>query len=215
MAKKKRQQNKSEKTTEILKLSDDEQKRLDAYLKRKKNVPVRFKLSKDSTTERPTIIAVDMKDPLGPTKMTEALGTPDGQLQTSLLNQAVSTFNGYHSTKGYNQDIALVACNNALSILNGIEPQDEIEGMLAVQMIGVHNMAMETLTRAMHKDQTFKGQQANVNQATKLNRTFIAQMDALKKHRTGGQQKMVVEHVHVNKGGQAIVGTVNQGGEGK
>ena len=38
--------------------------------------------------------------------------------------------------------------------------------------------------------------------------------EALKKYRTGGQQKMVVEHVHVNEGGQAIVGTVNQGGGG-
>jgi len=34
----------------------------------------------------------------------------------------------------------------------------------------------------------------------------------LQKIRTGGQQKMIVEHVHVNEGGQAIVGTVNQGG---
>jgi hypothetical protein len=43
-------------------------------------------------------------------------------------------------------------------------------------------------------------------------RTFVAQMEALKKYRTGGQQKMIVEHVNVNEGGQAIVGTVNQGG---
>ena len=42
-------------------------------------------------------------------------------------------------------------------------------------------------------------------------RTFTAQMEALKKYRTGGEQKMTVEHVHVNEGGQAIVGTVNQG----
>ena len=39
-------------------------------------------------------------------------------------------------------------------------------------------------------------------------------MDALKKYRTGGQQKVVVEHVNVNKGGQAIVGNVTKGGEG-
>jgi len=42
-------------------------------------------------------------------------------------------------------------------------------------------------------------------------RTFIAQIEALKKYRTAGRQKMIVEHVHVNEGGQAIVGTVNQG----
>jgi len=42
----------------------------------------------------------------------------------------------------------------------------------------------------------------------------MAQMEALKKYRTGGQQKMIVEHVHVNEGGQAIVGNVNPGGGG-
>ena len=84
--------------------------------------------------------------------------------------------------------------------------------MLSVQMIGVHNVAMETLKRAMLSRQSFAGKQANVNQATKMLRTFTAQMEALKKYRTGGQQKMVVEHVNVNDGGQAVVGVVNQGG---
>ena len=102
-----------------------------------------------------------------------------------------------------------------MAILNGIQPQDEIEGMLAVQMIGVHNLAMETLKRAMLGGQNDKGKELNVYQATKMLRTFIAQMDALKKYRTGGQQKMIVKHVHVNAGGQAIVGTVNQGGAKK
>ena len=45
-------------------------------------------------------------------------------------------------------------------------------------------------------------------------RTFAAQMETLKRYRSGGQQKVIVEHVHVNKGGQAIVGAVNQGGGG-
>jgi hypothetical protein len=33
-------------------------------------------------------------------------------------------------------------------------------------------------------------------------------MEALKRYRTGGQQKVTVEHVTVNAGGQAIVGAV-------
>jgi hypothetical protein len=59
--------------------------------------------------------------------------------------------------------------------------------------------------------QTDIGKDLNVNQAAKMMRVFVAQMEALKKYRTGGQQKMIVEHVHVNEGGQAIVGTINQG----
>jgi hypothetical protein len=37
------------------------------------------------------------------------------------------------------------------------------------------------------------------------------QMEALKRYRTGGQQKVTVEHVTVNDGGQAIVGSVGIG----
>jgi hypothetical protein len=36
----------------------------------------------------------------------------------------------------------------------------------------------------------------------------------LKRYRTGGQQKVTVEHVTVNQGGQALVGSVTQGGGG-
>jgi len=36
------------------------------------------------------------------------------------------------------------------------------------------------------------------------------QMEALKKYRGKGEQKMTVEHVHVHNGGQAIVGDVHQ-----
>jgi hypothetical protein len=42
----------------------------------------------------------------------------------------------------------------------------------------------------------------------KLARTFTTQMEALKRYRGTGEQKMVVEHVHVHQGGQAIVGQI-------
>jgi hypothetical protein len=47
---------------------------------------------------------------------------------------------------------------------------------------------------------------------TILARTFAAQVEALKRYRTGGEQKVTVEHVTVNAGGQAIVGSVTHGG---
>ncbi|HSF93104.1 MAG TPA: hypothetical protein VLA51_13000, partial [Paracoccaceae bacterium] len=48
----------------------------------------------------------------------------------------------------------------------------------------------------------------------KLARTYTMQMDALKRYRTGGQQKVTVGHVTVNAGGQAVVGAVTHGGRG-
>jgi hypothetical protein len=47
---------------------------------------------------------------------------------------------------------------------------------------------------------------------SKLARTFAAQIEALKRYRCGGGQKVLVERVTVNDGGQAIVGQVGIGG---
>jgi hypothetical protein len=44
----------------------------------------------------------------------------------------------------------------------------------------------------------------------KLTRTFTTQMETLKRYRTGGEQKVTVQHVSVGEGGQAIVGNVTQ-----
>jgi hypothetical protein len=40
------------------------------------------------------------------------------------------------------------------------------------------------------------------------------QMEALKRYRTGGEQKVTVQHVSVGEGGQAIVGNVTQAAPG-
>jgi hypothetical protein len=38
-------------------------------------------------------------------------------------------------------------------------------------------------------------------------------MDALQKYRSGGEQRITVQHVTVNDGGQAVVGTINHDGK--
>ena len=224
MAKKKTDKSKSttkkkpaEKNTKDLakkEYTDEEKARLAKYEERATKEPVKFK-TVECDSDNPTIALKDPDDPLKSVKFLEAMGTPDSELQAYLLDQVVQTFKGTTSTDGFDNNKIAPSANYALAILTGIQPQDEIEGMLAVQMIGVHNMAMETLKRAMLGGQTLEGKQVNVNQSTKMLRTYIAQMEAIKRYRTGGQQKMVVEHVHVNEGGQAIVGTVNRGGGGK
>jgi hypothetical protein len=61
---------------------------------------------------------------------------------------------------------------------------------------------------------TIQQQDSAERALNKLARTFITQVEALKRHRTGGQQKVTVEHVHVHEGGQAIVGTVEHKAKG-
>ena len=45
----------------------------------------------------------------------------------------------------------------AVDALMGIKPGDELEGMIAAQLIACHNASMECYRRAMIRDQTFEG----------------------------------------------------------
>ena len=44
--------------------------------------------------------------------------------------------------------------------------------------------------------------------AARLMRAFANQVEIFRRLRNGGQQFVRVEHVHVNKGGQAVIGNV-------
>jgi hypothetical protein len=125
-----------------------------------------------------------------------------------LANQAVRSLWTAHSDEAA-KDQQIQA---TLSGMIGIRPRDELEGMLAAQMIAAHNASMECFRRAMIDEQTFQGRRESLNQANKLARTYTSLLEALNRHRGKGQQRVTVEHVHVHAGGQAIVGTVEPGG---
>lgn len=102
--------------------------------------------------------------------------------------------------------------NQVMPLVLAIKPENEVETMLAVQMVGIHIMSMEMMRRAMQRDHGGEVVNNNVNRVTKLSRTFIGLLEALNKHRGKGKQKITVEHVTVNEGGQAVVGNVEYGG---
>lgn len=102
----------------------------------------------------------------------------------------------------------------SLYAVMGAKPQDELEAMLAAQMVAAHNATMECFRRAMIPDQSLDGRNMNLNQANKLSRSYATLMEALNRYRGKGQQKVTVEHVTVNAGGQAIVGNLTHEGGG-
>jgi hypothetical protein len=103
-----------------------------------------------------------------------------------------------------------IAFNAALAFIRSIAPANELEAVIAAQMFATHHLSMEVMRRATNADMIPQFE-ANGNMATKLQRTFLAQLDSLGKHRRGGKQ--IVEHVHVAAGGQAVIAnTVNTGG---
>jgi hypothetical protein len=99
-----------------------------------------------------------------------------------------------------------------VAALASIGPRDELEGMIAAQLLCAHNAAMECYRRAMIGEQTFEGRRDNLLHANKLSRTYAILLETLNRHRGKGHQKVTVEHVHVHSGGQAVVGVVSPGG---
>jgi hypothetical protein len=124
-----------------------------------------------------------------------------------LADQAIQTL--WAEAEGSELDEQLSAMASGLA---GISPKDELEGMMAAQLIAAHNAAMECYRRAMIPQQSVEGRRENLNQANKLSRTYASLLEALNRHRGKGQQKVTVEHVHVHAGGQAVVGMVETPG---
>lgn len=134
------------------------------------------------------------------------IGTTDKDFYMGLVGQIASL-----GSQGKSVDDA--ASNFVIAVVRSVEPRDALEAMLATQMGAIHAATMMMARRLNHVDRI--PQQDSAERAlNKLARTFATQMEALKRYRTGGQQKVTVEHVTVNAGGQAIVGAVTTGGGG-
>jgi hypothetical protein len=116
--------------------------------------------------------------------------------------------------RGKDGKIDTGAVEAVLAVLDGSEPQNEIEAMLVIQMATTHALAMKLSRRLATVDTIEQNDSASIT-LTRLQRTFTTQVEALANLRRGGKQKMTVEHVHVHPGGQAIVGNVTTGGRGE
>jgi hypothetical protein len=82
--------------------------------------------------------------------------------------------------------------NAGLAAIDGLNPADEIEAMLAAQMVATHDVAMEMLTRAKQAEHMSQLQDCGAL-AVKLLRTYTAQVEALARLRRGGEQRVIVQ----------------------
>ena len=168
-------------------------------LERRNELTPGLKLHKEGKYE------IDHKDQsVGVALLMDSCGTVDLNFLNPLLTQLANA-----TGKGIQE----ANLNFALSVIADIKPKDQLEAMLAAQMACVHIASM-TFARRLAHTETIAQQDSADKAYNKLLRTFTSQMEALRKYRTGGEQKVTVHHVQVNEGGQAIVGNVNNGGGG-
>jgi hypothetical protein len=129
----------------------------------------------------------------------EQLGTTEQAFLGGLLDQLAEARTG--------RKVDEYTLNFLLSVVRGIKPKDQTEAMLAAQMAVIHAATM-TFARRLANVENIAQQNSAERALNKLARTFAMQMEALKRYRTGGEQKVTVQHVSVQEGGQAIVGNV-------
>jgi hypothetical protein len=160
----------------------------------------RLKMPEDE--RRPTISPDHPDQVLGCALLMEALGTADSDFARGLLQQLANA-----DTK--HKQIDEGGLNFMLSVVKGIKPKDQLEAMLAAQMALIH-VATLTLAQRLAQAEILPQQDSAERALNKLARTYATQMEALKRYRTGGEQKVTVQHVSVSEGGQAIVGNVTR-----
>ena len=132
------------------------------------------------TMANPTKIQLPKPDDPSLKDVLKAVGGPtEKTFNTGLLNQAANTLWLARSDKDTRTERFLVA---ALA-MNAAKPGDELEGMLAAQLVAAHSVAMECYRRAMLKDQMFAGRDSNLRHATKLSRVYADLLLALDRRR--------------------------------
>lgn len=98
--------------------------------------------------------------------------------------------------------------NFLVSIVAGLKPRDEAEAMLATNIAVGQMWTMRFAERLGNTTGVIQDGMI-MGMYTKTARMVAAQFEALKRYRTGGEQKIVVQHTqNVSVEGQAIVGNV-------
>jgi hypothetical protein len=167
--------------------------------------PVRVRLVRPDAYDEQTCSPVSQQDTKDwEMRLNTALGTlsPDF-VRASLLQLQAAARSPYGT-------ISETAINAALAMVEAAAPRDEIEGALAVQMACCHAAAMAVLGKM---DSAFGSERriaAFGSTAARLMKVFTMQVEVLRRLRHGGHQFVRVEHVHVNDGGQAIIGNVKK-----
>ena len=165
--------------------------------------PVRVKLL------RPDAYAAQTYPPDGESKdwwqrLNKALGTTSSDFVNASLLQLQAAARSPFGT------VSEIHINAALAMIEAAAPKDEIEGALAVQMACTHTAAMAVLAKLDSGFGTERRIAAFGSAAARLLRAYATQVEVLRRLRNGCHQFVRVEHVHVNDGGQAVIGNVKK-----
>src|SRR3982074_2977033 len=135
-------------------------------------------------------------------RLKKALGTGSSDFVNASLHQlqAAAQLPG--------SGISETGINAALAMIEGFAPQNEVEAALAVQMACTHIATRSVRARLGPGGAAEAPAVRLASAAARLLRAFSTQFEAYRRLRHGGDQFVRVEHIHINEGAQAVIGSV-------
>jgi hypothetical protein len=160
----------------------------------------RLEMTKKAQAVQPKrIITASPNDPI--MKLVKQVGIED--IASDVINAIISPLIGLIANQGNDTDSAL---NTAITLISAAEPKNQLELMLATQLAITH-ITLGKSARVLDGNNS----QVNTinslgNLYTKLSRLSIDQIHTLERLKGKGQQKIIVEKVNIESGGQAAIG---------
>jgi hypothetical protein len=108
-----------------------------------------------------------------------------------------------------------MSINGTLAVIAAFAPRNEVEAALALQAACTHMITMVMMARVGGGHGGPHRLPSMASAIAKLTRAYCTQVETNRRLRGGGEQKIIVKHVTVNEGGQAIVGTINRDQRGE
>ncbi len=136
-------------------------------------------------------------------------GTKSSDFASRLFRYCLDATGLLHNSEP--EEDAVYHCYAIADALHALKPQDEFEGMLITRLIALHFQYMNYLSSSIDNKTLSEVREMHLNRATKLMRLYNETLETLMRYRRKGTQQVVVQHVHVEQGGQAIVGNVQAG----
>jgi hypothetical protein len=97
----------------------------------------------------------DIAKELEPSALKDIGGSRSDEWNTIVADQTIQAL-----WKHSDPETRVKQLDATVAALIGICPRDELEGMMAAQLIAAHSAAMESYRRAMIPEQTFEGRQS-------------------------------------------------------
>jgi hypothetical protein len=142
-------------------------------------------------------------------RLKNALGTASSPFVYASLMQLIA------AAKLPGGGLSEIAVNASLAFIENAKPKDEVESALLIQMACTHTAAMSILAMFAGGHGYGPDGPLKASAAARLMRAYASHVETLRRLRNGGSQVVRVEHVHVNEGGQALIGNVRKDGSGK